>query len=372
MGGVHTYVASFVPAMIELAGDHEIILYADTKRPFELIGLPKYVEVRYLPYRNPVSSITNDLRLKHWMARDKLDVAHFPANFGFAPAGTKSVITLHDEINVMPWLSIVRGHRRDARTIGMMTYLHWASRLSVRRADRILTVSAYARVQITRYSGFDPERITVVHSAPAAEMRRIDDPDAWQSVGERHQIDRPFVLADALKNPGVLVRAWELLSPDVRSQHRIVFFCRRPQVPAAVDDAVRAGYARLLVRPSTQELAVLYSNARAFVFPSWIEGFGLPILEAMTCGAPVIASDRGAIPEVAGGAALLMEAEDDTALAGHLRALLLDPAQADHFRQMGFCRAAQFSWTTTAQHVLGCYEQVMRVNGTNRSEQVLA
>lgn len=99
--------------------------------------------------------------------------------------------------------------------------------------------------------------------------------------------------------------------------------------------------------------------AEVFVFPSWFEGFGIPVLEAMTCGTPVIVSDRGPLPEVAGGAALVMDAEDDATLAGYLERLLTDPNEAALWRERGFAHAAQFSWRKTAQRILESYEQVL-------------
>lgn len=83
--GVHTYVAHFVPSLIQCAAEHDIILYADTKRPFELRDLPPNVTVRYLGYGVPWSRIQHDLTMRHQMAADRLDVAHFPANYSFGP-----------------------------------------------------------------------------------------------------------------------------------------------------------------------------------------------------------------------------------------------------------------------------------------------
>jgi glycosyltransferase involved in cell wall biosynthesis len=142
----------------------------------------------------------------------------------------------------------------------------------------------------------------------------------------------------------------------VREAHEIVFFSRRPDPLPVVFEAVEQGFARLLIRPSRNDLIALYSQAAAFVFPSWYEGFGIPILEAMTCGAPVIASDRTSIPEVAGGAALLMDAEDDHTLVQHLTRVLSESSEAERLRQLGFARAAQFSWRSTAQQILQGYE----------------
>jgi glycosyltransferase involved in cell wall biosynthesis len=358
VGGVHTYIAHFVPALIEQASSHQVYLYADAKRPFELANLPANVTLRILPWRGPLSSINHDLLMWQRMAGDRLDVVHFPANYGFGPRGARTVITLHDAINIMPLREIVRGHNKQPRTIAMMTYLHFCSRVAIRRADALITVSAHAGREIARHSGFDPRRIVAVPHAPTPDLRRIADPAQLAEVRRRHNLGQPFVLADALKNPAALVRAWRLLPAELREGRQIVFFSRRPDPPAIVGEAVAAGEAALLLRPAREDLIALYSMAEAFVFPSWIEGFGIPILEAMTCGAPVIASDRGAIPEVAGDAALLADAEDSAALARHISLLLGTPEAAQLLRERGFARAAQFSWRDTARRILESYESL--------------
>ncbi|MGB9631821.1 MAG: glycosyltransferase family 4 protein [Chloroflexaceae bacterium] len=355
VGGVHTYVKHLVPALLAAGPEHAFILYADTKAPFELRDLPANATVRYLPYRGAPSSVVNDLLiLRRAMASDRLDIAHFPANYGFGPRGATTVITLHDAINVMPLKEIIAGHRKDARTIGMMTYLHLMSRAAVRRARGILTVSEHARRDILRYCRIDPERITAIYHAPTPDLRPVRDPEIQAAVRERYDLRLPFVLADGLKNPAVIVRAWRRLPDEMRSKCTIVFFARHQPLPI-VQEAVAAGYARLLLRPPREDLITLFSMAQAFVFPSWIEGFGIPILEAMTCGAPVIASDRGAIPEVAGGAALICDAEDDRTLASLLTRVLGDPNEAERLRALGYTRAGQFSWRATAERTLASY-----------------
>jgi len=357
VGGVHTYIANFVPALVEEARQHEIYLYADRKRPFELQSLPENVTVRYLPWRNSLSSIQHDFLMRRQMAADRLDVAHFPANYGFGPGSARTVITLHDVINVLPLREIVRGHPKNPRTLAMMSYLHFCSRLSLRRAHLLLTVSEHARRQIGLQSGFALDRIVSVPHAPTPDLRRVDSPTVLAEVRERHGIGQRFVLADALKNPAVLVEAWRLLPSDLTEGRQIVFFSRRPDPLPIVGAAVAEGSARLLIRPSREDLIALYSMAEAFAFPSWIEGFGIPVLEAMACGAPVVASDRGAIPEVAGGAALLSDAEDARAFAANLARVLGDPDTARRLRERGFSRAAEFSWRRTAQEILRAYER---------------
>ena len=103
VGGVHTYIKHFVAELCAIAADHQIVLYADTKRPFELNDLPPYVTLRLLPYRGPQSSVYLDyIGLRHAMARDRLDVVHYPANYGFRVPGARVVVTLHDALTIMP------------------------------------------------------------------------------------------------------------------------------------------------------------------------------------------------------------------------------------------------------------------------------
>jgi glycosyltransferase involved in cell wall biosynthesis len=363
IGGVHTYLQNFLPPLIELAAQHQFFLYADRKRELELGALPDHVTVRYLPWRSPLSSVVNDLFMWRWMAQDRLDVAHFPANYGFGPRGLRTVLTVHDALNLQPLREtlvreILRGNTRNLRTAAMTVYLHYCTAAAVRRADLVLTVSAHAGDDIARHSGFDSKRIVPVPSAPAPDMRYGSDPTAVARVRARYGLTRPFVLADALKNPAALIRAWRLVSPAVRESRQLIFFSRRPDPLPIVREAVAAAEARLLVGPPRQDLIVLYSLADVFVFPSWIEGFGLPVLEAMACGAPVIASDRGSIPEVADGAALLVDAEDAVMLARQMTLVLSSSHEARRLRERGIARAAQFSWRKTAQQILESYERV--------------
>ncbi len=360
VGGVHQYLRHLLPELIRQAGAHELILYADTKRPFELTDLPGQVRLRTLPYGSGFSSLAHDwLTLKRWMTQDRLDLAHFPANYGFAPTGVRSVVTLHDEINILPWLDILRGHPKNARTVAMMTYLHLASTRAVRSADLILTVSGYAQAQIARYSRLPMERIVPIYHGRMPDLQRVTDPERLAEVRVRLGVPEHFVLADAIKNPAALTRAWRRLPAELTDRYRIVFFSRRPDPPVAVHQAVAAGHARLLIRPERPDLIALYSQAAAFVFPSWIEGFGIPILEAFTCGAPLIASTAGSIPEVAGDAGLLMDAEDDATLARHLVRVLGEPELAADLRARGFARASEFSWARAAQETLAAYEHAL-------------
>jgi len=364
VGGVHAYVANFVPALIKLALQHHVYLYADTKSPLEITDLPDHVQIRYLPYRSPLSSIYYDLLMRNEMAKDRLDVVHFPANYGFGPSGAATVITLHDVINILPLREILRGHRKQPRTMAMMTYLHFVTLTAIPRAAMLLTVSEYSREQISSHTGFDRRRIRTAYLSPSPNIARIEDPVILESVRVRFELPRQFILADALKNPAILIQAWRALPPALRQGRQIVFFCRRSDPLAIVFDAVANGEAKLLVRPSNEDLGALYSMAQAFVFPSPFEGFGLPVIEAMKCGAPVISSDRGPLPEVTGGAALLVDSGDVVKMADHLQSVLELSELRNMLRARGFARSSLFSWEKSASRILETYEMAMNVCGS--------
>jgi len=351
VGGVHTYVSRLVPALLEAAPDQTFLLYADSKAPLELAATTGAI-VRTMPWRHQGSSVWNDRMMARWMASDGVDIAFFPANYGFGPASAASVVTVHDAINLLPLRHtlFVRGHAATLRTHMMTVYLHLATVRAVRRATRLITMSGYSRDTIVAASTRRGEDIDVVpHGTPPVMPVTPDD---VQRVRQVHDITGSYVLADGLKNPGVLLRAAARLAPDVRRAHTLVFFARHGQVLPVLAAAVASGDARFLVNPPRTELAALYAGASAFVFPSWIEGFGLPLLEAMSYGAPIIASDRGAIPEVAGDAAVLVDAEDDEGLARALHEVLMHPTAATRLRAAGAARGRRFTWRRSAERTL--------------------
>jgi glycosyltransferase involved in cell wall biosynthesis len=356
-GGVQRYVANIVPALLANGPQHEFLLYADTKGPFELPNLPSNATLRLLPYRSPLSTITNDLFMSRTLAQDKLDVMHFPANYGVAPREVTTLITLHDEINILPWREIIRGHPKKLGVQAKMAYLHFFTSYSLRRIKLLITDSEYSRRNILKHSHFTPDQVRVVSFGPASSFHKVTDESMLSAVRERHGLTKPFILGDALKNAGATIQAWQQLPAALRDSMQMVFFCRNPQPPPATLPAIESGQAKVLIRPSSEDLMALYSMARAFVFPTWIEGLGLPVLEAMIGGAPVIASDRGSVPEVVGKAGLLVDAEDIDGLARHLTQVLTDPAEADRLRQAGYSRAADYSWDRAAQQILQIYAE---------------
>jgi glycosyltransferase involved in cell wall biosynthesis len=213
----------------------------------------------------------------------------------------------------------------------------------VRRARHLVTVSEFSRDELVELAGADPERITVVPGGVDHDRLRpgVDPAPARAVLG----LHRPYVLTVASRLPRKNLAALEPAAVRLGELgvELVAAGGTRPQF--ARDGA--AGAVRFLGPVAEDVLPALYAGATAFVLPSLHEGFGLPVLEAMAAGVPVVASDRGALPETCGSAALLVDPLDRAALADAIEAAIGD----DGLIAAGIARAASFSWERTANNV---------------------
>jgi glycosyltransferase involved in cell wall biosynthesis len=354
VGGVRTYLRNLVEGIARVDTTRDYVLWADCKAPFEVDALPPNMEVRTLPWSNGVSSLRNDGLIGLAMLRSGADVAHFPANYGMAPEWLPSVVTIHDAINLLSLRQILRSHPKHPRQMLMMSYLHLMTERCVRRQPLVATVSDYSRREILKHSRLAPERVHVIHSAPERCFKPLPATNV-DAARERLQLRQRVLLADAIKNPECVLRAYRALPPRDRRATSLVFFARRPPMDS-VQQAARVGDCTLLLQPTQLELVELYNLADTFIFPSWYEGFGLPVLEAMACGTPVISSSRGALPEIVGSGGLVVDAEDHLAIARHVMDLN-DATLSAAMRQRAVERAAHFSWDQTALQTIALYER---------------
>ncbi len=263
--------------------------------------------------------------------------------------------------------------------------------LSARRAAHILTVSQHAKREIVQRYGLPPAKITVTYEAAGEQFQPEEDPARLRAVRARYGIpDGPFALAlgnlQPRKNIARLVAAFgqvvdgerltvngerltvngERLTVDgerLTVRPSLVIAGKAQWRESEVYGAVRqAGLEGRVIFPGYVEdadLPALYSAATVFVYPSLYEGFGLPPLEAMACGAPVISTNAASLPEVVGDAALLIDPHDTQALAQALADVLTQPALQADLRQRGRQRVRQFSWERCAAETLAVYSDVL-------------
>jgi glycosyltransferase involved in cell wall biosynthesis len=350
--GIGRYTRSLVAALVARCPDVRWVLYLD--RP--ATDLPAGAEVRCL--RQPRRLVWTLWAAGRDLARRPVDLFHGVTGFELPAAGrTRLVTTVHDLVPLrLPRLVPVR-HR-------------WAVRLllpgALRRASRVIAVSDATRRELLARYRLPPDRIVVVPEAADPGFAAATPDDAGR-VRTRYGLAGPYVLFVGLQEPkknlGVLLEAVARLKragawPGARLAVAGAAGWGELALEARVARLGLDGVVRFLGPVPDADLPGLYAGAAAFAFPSLWEGFGLPVLEAMAAGAPVVASRRGAIPEVAGDAAVLVEPEA-APLAEALGRVLADEGLRDRLSAAGRERARGFSWERAARETLAVYRAAL-------------
>jgi glycosyltransferase involved in cell wall biosynthesis len=287
----------------------------------------------------------------------RLDLFHSP-DFVLPPLGrTPAVLTVHD-------LSFLRVPEHFVPSF--RAYLETAVPRAVRRATLILADSKSTKHDLGQLLHVPQERIQVLYPGVEPRFRPIQVEEALERVRTRYKLPEHFILGlstlQPRKNFDGLVRAFSRLLADsgdgFKSLHLVIAGGTGWMSEGAVDLVQRLGLgSRVHFTGFVKDgdLPALYTLASVFAFPSWYEGFGLPILEAMACGTPVVAADNSSLPEVVGQAGLLVKAEDSDALAQSLYRLLADRELRARLIVAGQQQARQFAWESAARQLLEVY-----------------
>jgi glycosyltransferase involved in cell wall biosynthesis len=300
------------------------------------------------------------------LVRDRPDVVHFLCNTATIGIRAPYVVTLHDRIQLSPQPLPVGQGTQAYRRWAMTVYSRRTIGAVLAGAARIIAVSRYERDALARECGVAGDRIVVTHEAAHSGFRRLTGPERVQAEHDlrvRLGIRRPFLVTvgyEPRKQIPTAIHALAALGPEDADLELVIVAAAPDRQGVFQTLAASLGVdrrTRVLGRLGTDDVARLYNLADAFVFPSEREGFGLPPLEAMACGAPIIARRATSIPEVVGNAAVLIDSDDPAewgrAIA-HLRASI-DLQRG--LRSRGLQRAASFSWRRCAEQTLAVYRQ---------------
>ncbi len=354
-GGVGVYIYQLIRHLLEIDGKNEYFLIRYSPGLHDIYHHPKAHPIlpRLQGLKTP--QIILDRPYRRLAQELRLDVIHFPNQFGgaFLPSSIRRVATLHDLIPLL----LARTH--PVRRV--MFYLMWA-RLSLRRCDRIIVPSNSTRADLIRKGFARAENITIV---PCGVSHAFRPEVRTHGFMERHSLTRPFILnvgvLEPRKNHVLLVEVLKRLRESGeevdlvmigREGWRWVNPVNQPEYGAL------RPYVHIFQDVPESELIEFYGRAAVFVYPSLYEGFGLPMVEAMACGTPVVASDTSSLPEVGQGAALYASPRDAAGFAAHVLRLLRDAELRSRMIVAAVERARQFSWRRTAKSTLQVYESL--------------
>jgi glycosyltransferase involved in cell wall biosynthesis len=353
LGGIGYYILSVLKHLAHIDHENEYILYntgqsANREQiPFQHGGNFQVINVW-----RPI--------LRWRMKRDRIDVFHGP-NYRLPARGLRgSIVSIYD-------LSVARLPQLFRKAIGRRRDFAKSKRIA-QAADRVITISQHSAKDITELYGVPKERIAVIYCGTGDEFFPETDQTLITKIKKQYNLEnREYILyvggSDPRKNAVTLLKAYSALS-EIHPQAVLVLVGSMQRRSEEIYKIIRENGLEqnvMMVGDITQEaLRVLYSQTSVFVFPSLYEGFGMPVLEAMACRAPVIASNTSSIPEVAGKAAVLVEPTDAKALTDAIRGMLNDREGRESMRAKGFTQAKLFSWETAARRTLEIYQDVYK------------
>jgi glycosyltransferase involved in cell wall biosynthesis len=358
--GIGRVASSLLRAMLDVDGDHRIVLFLGSRDPdsrFDIRGLASDPRVEIVPLGLPLLVPLEHALWPRLIRRHRLDVMHSPYVIGPLLSSVPVVVTVYDLIfELHPEYTPRRALRLAYRTMASA---------SLRRASAVIAVSEATRHDLEEWYPATRGRTHVVSAGVSAAFSRVADPTRLADVRERYGLPPNFVLAVGAgrphKNFGVLVEAAQELARDGLD----VVLASAPdrRFGDAVGDLIdRRGVEKHVTRIQDvreEDMAALYTLADVFVFPSFIEGFGLPMLEAMAAGTPVVAADIPVVREVGGDAILLFDPIDPAALSAQVRRVDHDPQVRSRLISTGYERTEHFSWDRAARATLNLYRSLV-------------
>jgi len=360
--GVGTYIRNVVRTLGRLDRENKYLLIGAPAKVAEIGPLPPNFHA--VPLRQPERSVKGYWEFRTVLQRLDCDLLHVPNVFSVPRAlPCPYVMTVHDVLEHMS-----RGERNS-----LWRSVHFQlTRRALRGAARIFAVSNFTKTELEKLFGIPGERIEVIYNAIDERFLHGHASAADRElIAKRYQVTYPFLLyagrVSAHKNVVRMIEAFSALKGELEKEGaypelKLIIIgddlsgnpdLRRTVVRSGVQNDVRfLGFVPIEV------LRIFYDTAKIFVFPSLYEGFGLPPLEAMAHGTPVVTSNVSSLPEVVGNAAVLVNPENVFEIMRALRRVLLDPGLRERMKERSYAQAAKFSWEASVRQILKVYRQV--------------
>jgi glycosyltransferase involved in cell wall biosynthesis len=361
--GIGTYIRNLLESVARRpeSQEYRFRIYVRRADRDALPSLPGNFEV--VEEDSPGYSLTELTRFAWRLLRDRLDLFH-ATHYVVPPlARARAVVTIHDIIHVL--------YPQFLPNRAALIYARAMIRRALRRADRIITVSYNSKRDLVDYFGVAPSCVEVIYNGVGREFRTSLPEAEIDRVLRRLGLRRPYMLFLGGEKPHKNVRNVLRAFAEARRRqpipHSLVLAGPMPKNRSRVEALIDAlQLAASVFRPGVvpeEDLPGLFAAADAFLYPTLYEGFGLPVVEAMACGVPVLTSSTSALQEIAGGYAELVDPIDVEAIARGIVTLATDPARRAELTELGKRRAADFSWDRAAEQTMRVYAEAL-----NRAE----
>ena len=359
-GGTGRYAINLMRALFAEAAAHrdlEFVVFTGPQTSTDI--MEEFRGACDLRYLGSKSSMLRSLALiPVALRRLQTDIFHGLDHVGIPLIGKtgKYVVTIHDLIPLLLPQTFTPRHRMVVRT---------ALAQVRRKADLVIVPSHAVKRDVVQHLGLGEDRVVVTYHGCEPRFHPAADEAAFRAVTTKYGLPSRYVLAvgtlEPRKNLATLLRAFACLqrTSKINPDLRLTLAGGRGWLDEPIFQTIRSlGLEKVVCVPGfidDDDLPAVYRGASLFVFPSLYEGFGLPLLEAMACGVPVITSNTSSMPEVVGGAAILVDPHDVDEMAAAITRVLSDEALRDRMRGEGIARAGQFSWKTAARQTLNAY-----------------
>lgn len=353
-GGPETYERSLVHSLARVDPDARYVTYSmDANAPALLP--PPGPRMKHQLLRPSMRVISTAVTLPLALMRDRVDLLHAP--FTPPPLSTRPYVFTHHCFSTFNHPEFY-----DPRVLMRLNPLLLKG---LRAARRTICVSRCTLEMTADLFKLDRSRMRVVYNGVGTQYQPTDPEIARRVVAQRHGLQQPFMLfvgkLESRKNIVRILRAFERFRREARDPVQLVLAGRRTPLTKGIDETI----AELGLKPHVAEigyvpdadLPLLYAAARCFLFPTLWEGFGIPVVEAMACGTPVITSNLSSLPEVAGDAALLVDPYRVEDMAEAMLRVWRDRALVDGMRARGLVNARRFNWDDTARQTMGIYRE---------------
>ncbi len=361
--GIGQYTYHLVRNLLDLDSAPNLVLFCvSLRKPASLQELiPEHPNLSYADYRVParlMQTAWDMIGLPYVESfTGQLDVFHATNYIAPPQKKGKLILTVHD----VGFARMPEAHPQSSRMFSEVLPRQ------LQRADKVVVVSEFTRNELLEIFDVPVQKVQVIHNGISPDFRPIKEPAALGEIFRKYQIEQGYVLfvgkLEARKNLVGIIEAYSLFKNSSKSAHKLVLagslgWKGEEALGKVVEYGLEKDVVHLGYVPDT-DLPVLMSGAAVFLYPSLYEGFGIPTIEAMACGTPVIASNSTSLPEVVGDAGLLVDPHSPEEIAHALTDILSDAARRNRLVNKGLARAKRFSWRKMAEETLELYMEVV-------------